>query len=237
MLSFHSQRQFTLETVLNTFCKEKKMSISLHFRNPINTFFFTKLQKILDVDVTGATITCFVIHKICMWLPTFYFPLYTKIVNFIPLLLHWDCSEASYKDRTFIIAERGASVAFMASRTNNIYSNIGKIVYDNVITNIGGAYSGTTGTFTCPMDGVYVFTWTLTTQYTKYCKANLYVNGNQQSGIQAYASLQTVSDWASTPSTMTGTFSLSSGDRVWVQTNSCTHFQGSPYNALSGWKM
>ena len=147
------------------------------------------------------------------------------------------CSKVSYKDHTFIIAERGASVAFTASRTNRFTSAIGKIIYDKIITNIGGAYSGTTGTFTCPDDGVYVFTWTLTTRNKKFCYANLYVNGNQQSGIQAYASLSGVSDYAFTSSTMTGTFSLSSGDRVWVETPSCDYFKQSPYNTFSGWKL
>ena len=136
----------------------------------------------------------------------------------------------------YIIAERGSSVAFTASCTKSISSSH-KIVYKKVITNVGGAYSGTTGTFTCPADGVYVFTWTLTTSTKRFCQAALYVNGNKQSGIRAYASLLDVSDVAYTPSTMTGTFSLSSGDRVWVQTDSCSNFHGSPYNAFSGWKL
>ena len=128
-------------------------------------------------------------------------------------------------------------MAFTASCTTRYTSNIGKIVYDRVITNIGGAYSGTTGTFTCPADGVYMFTWTLTTHSKKYCQADLYVNGNKQSGIRAYASLSSVSDWAFTLPTMIGAFSLSSGDRVWVQTNGCTYFHNSPHNAFSGWKL
>ena len=143
----------------------------------------------------------------------------------------------SYKDRSFIIAERGASVAFTASRTNGFAFATGKIIYDKVITNIGGAYNRTTGTFTCPADGVYVFTWTLTTHHENYCDAGLYINGNKQSGISAFASLEGVSDIAYTPSTMTGTFSLSSGDRVCVQTYTCDFFEQSPQNAFSGWKL
>ena len=136
----------------------------------------------------------------------------------------------------YVIAARGSPVAFTAVRTSNIYNSIVKIVFDKVITNVGGAYSNTTGTFTCPTDGVYVFIWTLMTMDGKMCAANLYVNGNRRS-LQARANIQSVSSHSTVQGTMSGTFRLSAGDRVWVQTTSCNYFYGNPYNAFSGWKL
>ncbi|XP_052820396.1 uncharacterized protein LOC128246245 [Mya arenaria] len=46
----------------------------------------------------------------------------------------------------------------MNSDSNNINTGVGQtIVYDHVITNVGGAYHNKTGIFTTPVSGVYVF--------------------------------------------------------------------------------
>ena len=49
-------------------------------------------------------------------------------------------------------------VAFSAVLTHNVTS-IGPVVYDNVLINQGGAYNPSDGTFICPDDKLYVFTW------------------------------------------------------------------------------
>lgn len=35
------------------------------------------------------------------------------------------------------------------------------IIYDNEVTNIGNRYNTLSGIFTAPVDGVYVFSWTI----------------------------------------------------------------------------
>ncbi|WAR23088.1 hypothetical protein MAR_036757, partial [Mya arenaria] len=69
-----------------------------------------------------------------------------------------------------------AEVAFFAYITNDA-NNIGSnqvVVFDHVITNIdttntvGAGYNRVTGTFTAPVDGMYVFSMTLLSQYNDY---------------------------------------------------------------------
>ena len=136
----------------------------------------------------------------------------------------------------FIIAARGSPVAFTAQRTSDMTSSRTKIIFDSVVTNVGGAYDGSTGTFTCPSPGVYVFTWTLTTIQGKYCRTRLYINGSRRP-LEAFASLSGVSGTPRSQSTMVETVRLSAGDTVWVRTMGCNYFYDSPYNAFSGWKL
>ena len=134
------------------------------------------------------------------------------------------------------LSARGSPVAFTATRTNNIYSHNTKIIFDDLVTNVGGAYDRSTGTFTCPSPGVYVFTWTVTTEEEKYCQARLHINGSRRL-LEAYANLDAVSGQARSQSTMVETVRLSAGDTVWVRTDYCTNLWGLRYNAFSGWKL
>ncbi|KAI4887646.1 hypothetical protein NFI96_020500 [Prochilodus magdalenae] len=59
--------------------------------------------------------------------------------------------------------EESPRVAFTASMASTVNSHRGpfpsetKLIFDKVLTNIGGAYDGTTGVFTAPVKGVYYF--------------------------------------------------------------------------------
>ena len=58
-------------------------------------------------------------------------------------------------------------------------STVGKvIVFDHMLTNIGEGYDNTTGVFTVPTPGLYVFSWTIET-YGRRTEAVLLVNGVQ----------------------------------------------------------
>ena len=49
-------------------------------------------------------------------------------------------------------------VGFHAQRTTTTdIAPWGQVVYNNVITNVGGAYDGNTGNFFCPVTGYYMF--------------------------------------------------------------------------------
>ena len=134
------------------------------------------------------------------------------------------------------LAARDATVAFTATRSKTFTSSIRKIVFNTVITNVGGAYSGTTGIFTSPSDGVYGYIWTLTTDDEEYCYVKLYKNGSEED-FRAYARLSGVTSDARSQSIMAANLRLNKGDRIWLQADDCSYFYGSPYNAFTGWKL
>ena len=129
-------------------------------------------------------------------------------------------------------------MAFTASQNRQTSYLSEKIIFNQVLTNEGGAYDGSTGVFTCPSNGVYVFTWTVMTRNNKNsCFAYLSINGTTQT-LAAFADLGSIkTDYSYTQSTMTRAVHLSAGDRVWVYTSRCPYLYSSPYSAFSGWKL
>ena len=138
---------------------------------------------------------------------------------------------------TYIVAARGSSVAFTAtSSTDGAHS--GKVIFNTVVTNEGGAYDGSTGIFTCPSSGVYVFIWTIMTHYGKQCYADLSINGTRQQSVRAAAHLIGISSSdVFTQSTASRTVRLSKGQQVFVHVYFCTYFVSGRDNAFSGWKV
>ncbi|XP_052777948.1 heavy metal-binding protein HIP-like [Mya arenaria] len=70
------------------------------------------------------------------------------------------------------------SVAFF-ERLDQSYENIGEwetIVFQTVVTNEGRAYNGTTGEFTAPVDGTYVFYSSILTRAGRSIETSLKVN-------------------------------------------------------------
>lgn len=86
-----------------------------------------------------------------------------------------------------------------------------EVDFDNVITNIGGAYSRNTGTFTCPKVGVYVFAWTVHAS-TRYIDTQLVRNGALVGETMAGDS-----NTYSGIGTGVVVVQLSQGDEVWVR--------------------
>ncbi|KAK3085846.1 hypothetical protein FSP39_009558, partial [Pinctada imbricata] len=59
------------------------------------------------------------------------------------------------------------------------------LVYDRVNSNEGNGYDSSTGKFTAPRNGPYVFTWTAITQDKYNLNVDLYVNGKKIGTAQA----------------------------------------------------
>jgi hypothetical protein len=74
-------------------------------------------------------------------------------------------------------------VAFHAVAYSSTSSNI--IIFDHVITNIGGWYDNATGVFTVPTPGLYVISWTIET-YGRLTEAVLLVNEKQEGLSRAH---------------------------------------------------
>ncbi|XP_051901519.1 cerebellin-3-like isoform X2 [Pristis pectinata] len=88
-----------------------------------------------------------------------------------------------------------------------------KLVYDQVVVNVGGAYDANTGNFTAPVGGVYSFSYSLLGQkHSRDTLAQLLKNGEPQSYIHSMLN----PDQAQTAA-MPVLLPLAQGDVVWVE--------------------
>ncbi|CAC5422860.1 C1QL [Mytilus coruscus] len=71
-------------------------------------------------------------------------------------------------------------VAFMAKNSDSIVNLPGKsvVVYNTAVTNLGNGYDNSTGIFTAPSNGVYIFSWTVLAMQGNYFHSYLDLNGN-----------------------------------------------------------
>ncbi|KAK3084378.1 hypothetical protein FSP39_012509, partial [Pinctada imbricata] len=70
-----------------------------------------------------------------------------------------------------------------------------KVVFGKTRTNIGNAYDPTTGVFTAPIAGVYVFHWTIMVLSGKHSDINIQVNGKNQ--VLLYGNAKSYPNWYS----------------------------------------
>jgi len=128
-------------------------------------------------------------------------------------------------------------IAFHASLSSVIRgtTNGQTIVFDQVDTNLGGGYNGTTGVFTAPVAGAYVFSLTFYMWYSSsYASAGqLSIMQNNVQSIRVLVELDSNAD----DGTASGTtvLSLNKGDQVHVQASSANMFiRGNKFSFLSG---
>ncbi|XP_052814708.1 complement C1q tumor necrosis factor-related protein 3-like [Mya arenaria] len=106
------------------------------------------------------------------------------------------------------------AVAFTAYLSNTL-ATVGPhqhIVFDNVITNVGGGYNALQGHFTAPIRGVYVFHVVITDTPTHAASVQLLHNGKWIGHVLA----DDVGNAYQTSSTV-ASVQLEKGDQVWVQ--------------------
>ena len=90
------------------------------------------------------------------------------------------------------------------------------VVFDGLISNLGGHYNPASSTFTCPYDGVYMFNVNLRAYADDRIDAELYLNDSQLANMMAYADGTT---WLYAPASSLVITSCESGDVVWVRCN------------------
>uniref|UniRef100_K1Q0X8 Caprin-2 n=1 Tax=Magallana gigas TaxID=29159 RepID=K1Q0X8_MAGGI len=122
-------------------------------------------------------------------------------------------------------------VAFTAGVTESKrFWSSGNLIFSTIIYNEGGAYDASTGVFTSPTDGIFVFYVTI----TAYSSNTIYVDivKNRSSSVRALAyggsSYQTGTNMA--------VFSLGRGDKVWVKQHSGQGFYtaSTPITSFTG---
>ena len=127
-------------------------------------------------------------------------------------------------------------IAFTASLASTLSDHHQKpVIYSTVQTNIGSGYSATTGVFTAPMAGTYVFVWHGVIHKSSYCELNLYKNGN---GLQfwAVADSRGVAD-ATDSGSNSAVLTLNTGDTVGIRTVTCGYLYPLPFTTFSGFKI
>jgi len=120
---------------------------------------------------------------------------------------------------------------------SNVHGTTGgqTIVFDQVHTNLGGGYSGTTGVFTAPVAGTYVLSLTFCMWYgSPYSSVgDLYIMQNNVQLIRVFVEL----DSNANEGTASGTtvLSLNKGDQVFVKAGSGNmYIVGSKLSVFSG---
>lgn len=126
-------------------------------------------------------------------------------------------------------------VAFSAYLTDTLLfqNRSTDVVYDTTVLNTANVYDSSTGYFTAPSSGLYVFSWTSMVHSETAFNAELVVNGERKglgncnnylgSGIENCANTFPVI--------------LAAGDRVNIRTVNANYLQGYRWSSFQGWKV
>lgn len=111
------------------------------------------------------------------------------------------------------------------------------LVFDVVKTNDGNGYHATTGVFSAPETGVYVFTWTMRENGDCYHSTQLMVNSEEVGIIHVHTG-----DGADMPGTGVVVTHVNARDDVYVRTpaawNHCyIESNGGGRSSFAGWKL
>ncbi|XP_045168531.2 caprin-2-like isoform X1 [Mercenaria mercenaria] len=106
------------------------------------------------------------------------------------------------------------------------------IIFDNIVTNVGQAYSGTTGVFTVPKEGVYYFIATVMSFSGQHVETEIVKNG--ESMVKMYCNGKSHEQGTSGV-----VLYLNAADEVWVRhlkTNG-EHVYGYNWSTFSGFQI
>ena len=111
-----------------------------------------------------------------------------------------------------MFSESATPIAFHAYHTSSAgYNTKVTVKFRGVTLNEGDHYDPNTGVFTCPADGIYVFTVSLYSNSRYYSTVDLVHEGEAQA--RAYGSAGDADQ-----GTVTAVLRCNHGDEVWVQT-------------------
>mmetsp|Transcript_1579 Transcript_1579/g.2446 ORF Transcript_1579/g.2446 Transcript_1579/m.2446 type:complete len:183 (-) Transcript_1579:41-589(-) len=120
----------------------------------------------------------------------------------------------------------------LKNHVNNLATN-GRVVFGIEDLNEGNGYDPSTGIFTAPASGVFVFDWTTFTQYGKYASTALVVNGKFKSWNHCY-DVKSKTFLACSKMTVV---KLKRGDKVWIGVWSGPANIYTKYTSFSGYNL
>jgi len=135
---------------------------------------------------------------------------------------------------------QGRHVAFMAqfSDSNALGTDEGPYVFDSVIYNDGNAYDESTGIFTAPYSGTYIFSAQMFTDgsETEHPFVDIEVNNSTIARLAFENGGGETDDAQEDSDSTTVTIKLQQGDRVWVQSEEgrIYHYWGQFHTFFSG---
>nr|XP_034307479.1 complement C1q tumor necrosis factor-related protein 2-like [Crassostrea gigas] len=129
------------------------------------------------------------------------------------------------------------TIAFQSSLTKTLENmkNQETVVFDKVSLNEGNAYDITSGIFTALLDGIYSFTWTISTKAGKYFVSEIVLNG--QYVTYNYADGRGLDGHPMT--TSHANIKMKKGDKVWIRTQAGwgQYARGENWSYFSGEKL
>ena len=138
----------------------------------------------------------------------------------------------------FVCLGRVAFYAYM-SHTEASVGHHETFVFDHVVTNVGGNYNRHSGIFTSPIQGVYVFSWTLFCETEGYFYSEVVVNSNSVGAVVCSAQGATYARH----STGVVVVEINQADIVYIRTHPTDPNNGGVYSmselrsSFTGWKL
>jgi len=141
------------------------------------------------------------------------------IINF----LHHRAFYRQYQYNNFRLLFVSEKIAFHAVLTSDIHGTTRgqTIVFNKVDINLGGGYNGTTGVFSAPVAGTYVFSLTFHLYYYNSSSdyaGDLFIMKNHEYLLRVWQKLDSSADQGTASGTTV--LSLNKGDQVQVQAGS-----------------
>ncbi|XP_071120246.1 cerebellin-2-like [Mytilus edulis] len=129
------------------------------------------------------------------------------------------------------------TVGFMVKSSKRL-SNVNKgstVIFDKVVTNTGSGYDASTGQFVAPYEGLYYFSWTILTYYSKYFTTQLMQNDNIIAANYPDGRGLSSSNVSATQSVL---LHLAAKDKICIKTESTGLFMyGDKWSTFSGFKI
>ena len=136
------------------------------------------------------------------------------------------------------VAERPPGIAFHSTlNASTVPHQDTNIVFRHEHLDTANAYDETVGSFVAPLDGIYVFTWTLAIQPHTWATASLMINGQPHG--ETIADSDEINDFHTSTGIVVSR--LQHGDRVHIEFTGSANkgamdlFWG--MNSFSGWKL